>query len=654
MGGIRFVVRATAATAAMALLGALAVGAPSVPVAADGNEAPGSPTSFEHLTLGGSAVCVVNDAGALRCWGQGANGRLGSGDTANRGDEPGEMGAFLPTVDVGSGRTVSAVAGGRTFMCAVLDDGSLKCWGSGNSGQLGQGNTASIGDNPNEMGDDLPAIALGTGRTATAVTGGVSHTCALLDNAKVKCWGDNAYGQLGQGDTTRRGEGPNEMGDNLPTVALGTGRTATAITAGETHVCALMDNGRIKCWGRNTSGELGLGDTANRGDGPTEMGGNLPAVALGTGRTATAISAGYDHVCALLDDGSIKCWGNNLYGQLGLGDVNHRGDGPNEMGDNLPAVDLGAGRTATAVAAMTWATCALLDNGAVKCWGRNLSGQLGLGNAANRGDGPNEMGDSLPVVNLGTGRTATVVTAGGQQACARLDNGALKCWGENLAGTLGQEDTATRGDSATEMGDNLPAVFLPPAGLMGGTITDAVTGLPVVGAGVIALRTSDFGTAASATTDAAGNYLMQAPTGTYFLYLVDPTGSHADGFLGAPQQVTVTDGAAIDTDGTMAGSAARGAFSGTVTDQATGAAVPGAIVYAIGASGIAGGTVTASNGTYILTGLVPGTYRAVFVNGSGRRVTEYWNNSPNYDGAATINVSAGTTTPNVNAALFRP
>ena len=637
-----------AVTALLATMATLASG----PAAADGNEAPGSPTSFEHLTVGGSQVCTVSDAGALRCWGLGANGRLGSGDTANRGDGPGEMGAFLPTVDVGTGRTVTAVAGGRTSMCAILDDGSLKCWGSGASGQLGQGNSANRGDTPDEMGDNLPAIALGTGRTATAVTGGVSHTCALLDNAKVKCWGNNQYGQLGQGDTSTRGDAPSEMGDNLPVISLGTGRTATAVTAGESHVCALLDNGRVKCWGRNVSGELGLGDTNHRGDGPTEMGGNLPAIALGTGRTATAISAGYDHNCALLDDGSIKCWGNNQYGQLGLGDVDTRGDGANEMGDNLPAVDLGTGRTAVAVAAMTWATCALLDNGSVKCWGRNLSGQLGLGNAANRGDGPNEMGDSLPAVNLGTGRTATVVTAGGQTVCVRLDNGALKCWGENSSGALGQEDTAIRGDSASEMGDSLPAVFLPPAGLMGGTITDAGNGQPIAGAVVVALRTSDYGTAASAIADASGNYLMQAPTGTYYLYLVDPVGAHTDGFLGAPATVTVSDAATTDTDGTMV--SLRGSFSGTLTDQATGAPVTTATVLALGPSGIAASTTTAANGTYSIAGLPPGSYRAVFIDGVGRRVTEYWNNSLDYAGAAVINVTAGNNTANINAALLRP
>lgn len=131
------------------------------------------------------------------------------------------------------------------------------------------------------------------------------------------------------------------MGDNLPAVDLGTGRTASAIWYGDLHVCALLDNGSVKCWGWNSAGQLGLGDTDNRGDGLAEMGDNLGNVPLGTGRTALAVTAGYDHSCALLDNDTVKCWGNNADGQLGYGDASWRGDGAGEMGNNLPAVDLG-------------------------------------------------------------------------------------------------------------------------------------------------------------------------------------------------------------------------------------------------------------------------------------------------------------------------
>ena len=154
------------------------------------------------------------------------------------------------------------------------------------------------------------------------VNAGAYHTCALSDNGAVKCWGLNSFGQLGLGNTTNV---------NLPTEVsfLEGGARATAISAGIYHTCALFDNGAVKCWGRNNYGQLGLGNTTNV---------ILPTVDLdlGSGVKVTAINAGADHTCALFDNGAVKCWGLNYYGQLGLGNTNDRGGAPNEMGDNLP------------------------------------------------------------------------------------------------------------------------------------------------------------------------------------------------------------------------------------------------------------------------------------------------------------------------------
>ncbi len=112
------------------------------------------------------------------------------------------------------------------------------------------------------------------------------------------------------------------------------------------------------------------------------------------------IAAGIYHTAAILDNGSVKCWGRNSYGQLGYGDTNHRGDGAGEMGSNLPTVDLGTGRTAVQIAAGGYFTVALLDNGTIKCWGLNNYGQLGYGDTNNRGDNAGEMGDNLQPVSL--------------------------------------------------------------------------------------------------------------------------------------------------------------------------------------------------------------------------------------------------------------
>jgi len=415
------------------------------------------------IAAGGYHTCALLNIGKVKCWGYNEVGALGLGDVSHRGDEPGEMGDSLPIVNLGTNLTVIALSAGGYHNCAVLDNGQVKCWGYNDLGQLGLGDTANRGDGLSEMGDALPAVDLGTGRMATAITAGErGHTCSLLDNGQVKCWGNNSAGQLGIGDTTSHGAAASEMGDALPAVSLGTGRTVTALSAGGGHTCTILDNGQIRCWGQNSEGELGLGDTANRGDGPGEMGDALPVVDLGTGRTATAVTAGFHQTCALLDNGQIKCWGINDYGQLGLGDTVNRGEGPGEMGDALPTVDLGTGRAAVAVVAATGNrfTCALLDNGQVKCWGINTAGELGLGDTTTRGSGSGEMGDALPAINLGASRTATAVSAGNADVCALLDNGRVKCWGANNFGLLGLGDTTIRGDEPGEMGDALPAVDL--------------------------------------------------------------------------------------------------------------------------------------------------------------------------------------------------
>jgi alpha-tubulin suppressor-like RCC1 family protein len=439
---------------------------PSTTVTADvAGATPGSPRGAAAVIAAGvDHSCALLEDGIVKCWGKNTNGQLGVGDKGARGDAAGEMGDNLPAVDLGTGRTATAIVAGSDHSCALLDDRTVKCWGDNFVGQLGVGDINDRGDAPGEMGDNLAAVNLGTGRTATAISAGNFHSCALLDNSTVKCWGFNNAGQLGLGDTTNRGDAPGEMGDNLSAVDLGAGRTATAINAHSFQSCVLLDNGTVKCWGRNAYGQLGVGDIDNRGDGPGEMGNNLPAVDLGTGRTATAVVAGSDHSCALLDDRTVKCWGGNLFGQLGVGDITDRGDGPGEMGNNLPAVDLGTGRTATAISAGLLHSCALLDNDIVKCWGSNVSGELGQGDIASRGDATGEMGNNLAAVNLGTGRTATAITAGNFYTCALLDNGTVKCWGYNSYGQLGQGDTTNRGDGAGEMGNNLPVVDLGTAG----------------------------------------------------------------------------------------------------------------------------------------------------------------------------------------------
>ncbi|MFN3196894.1 MAG: thrombospondin type 3 repeat-containing protein, partial [Bradymonadia bacterium] len=402
--------------------------------------------------------CAIDDAGQLKCWGYNGHGQLGQGNTSNYGDSANEI-ANMSVVDLGTNaqgqqHTVQQVTHGYHSTCALLDDGRVKCFGYNGHGELGQGNNTQRGDNGGEMGNSLAYTNLGTGRTAVHLSSFYHGHCAILDNGKVKCWGYNNYGHLGQGHTGNRGTSASHMGDNLAYTELGTDRTAVQMSSGYYASCALLDNGDVKCWGRNNDGQLGQGDQTQRGDNANEMGDNLNPIDLGTGHTAVMVSVGYQFACAILDDGRVKCWGNNGSGQLGQGNTTQRGDGANEMGDNLAYTNLGTGRTATHIVSGNSFSCAILDDGGVKCWGYNAHGQLGQNHTGNRGTTPSHMGDNLPYVNLGAGRTAVALGAGFHSTCAILDNGEVKCWGYNPYGNLGTGNTSWYGHSNANMSTN--------------------------------------------------------------------------------------------------------------------------------------------------------------------------------------------------------
>ena len=380
------------------------------------------------------------------------------------GDEPNEMGPFLPVVNLGTNRTVKELAYGysSSHMCVLLDQGAVKCWGLSSYGELG-GINAIVGDKPGQMGDFLPEVDLGDNRTAVQIALGNLHTCVILDTGDVKCFGYARLGGLGLGlgpDVFRVGIVPEEMGDNLNTVDLGSGRTALKIACGEFHTCVILDNHQVKCWGRGIHGALGYENNETLGLNISDMGDNLPFVDLGASRSAVQIGCGFQHTCALLDNGQIKCWGTGANGQLGNGRTDKVGSKKNEMGDNLPEVDLGANLTVVQLAIGPFHTCALLSNQQVKCFGSGPSGQLGKGNPESLGDDAYEMGDNLTAIDLGTNRSAVTIRAGFSRTCAILDDASLKCWGMNFYANLGLGDTVRRGDRPNTMGDFLLPVDL--------------------------------------------------------------------------------------------------------------------------------------------------------------------------------------------------
>lgn len=411
------------------------------------------------VATGNGTACVVFNDGSLKCWGANGSGQLLIGNTTNKGDNANEMGTNLPFADLGAGRSVKDLSVGLDHVCAILDNDKVKCWGANSYGQLGYGDTSGRGGSANTSGDNLPYVDLGTNRTAKKVFAGHGHTCAILDDDSAKCWGRNNQGQLGLGDKNSRGDGANEMGDELDSVNLGSGRTVKAMALGSLHTCAILDNNTAKCWGRNNYGQLALGNTTTRGDNPNEMGNNLATINLGTNRTAKAVVAGVSHTCFLLNNDQVKCWGRSNQGQLGYGNTNSIGDSSSEVGDSVSNVSLGSGLSVLQISSTHNHNCVKVSTNLVKCWGRNNNGQLGIGNTNSIGDGSNEMGDQLAVADLG-GEVESV-SAGRQFNCALMANKRVKCWGGAGSGALGNGSTNShRGDGANEMGDQLPYIDL--------------------------------------------------------------------------------------------------------------------------------------------------------------------------------------------------
>ncbi|KIG11802.1 Molybdopterin oxidoreductase, iron-sulfur binding subunit [Enhygromyxa salina] len=274
-----------------------------------------------ELGVGGFHACARLDNGSARCWGLNTHGQLGYGHVNTIGDDetPSERG----TVPLGG--TITSIAVGAYHNCGVSMIGRVRCWGRGQDGRLGYGNTNNIGDNetPASIGDvSATPMGLNLFTKITQVTAATQHTCALFETGDVLCWGANGFGQLGQGTTANLGD--DDLPATAPPVALP--GPAVLISASGGHTCALLENDEVHCWGANNFGELGYGNAIVIGDdeapadaGPVELG--APVKLLDTG---------FFHSCAVTRSNQVRCWGNNDTGQLGLGNTSKIGD------DELP------------------------------------------------------------------------------------------------------------------------------------------------------------------------------------------------------------------------------------------------------------------------------------------------------------------------------
>ena len=326
------------------------------PVVVENASGTGPLRGVVDVRSGTGFTCALLQSGQVRCWGADTHGELGTGTGQNR---------LRPAVVLNPAGTrplldVTRISAGWNHMCARKGGGTVVCWGQNNYRQLG---TRTRVDRL------LPVVVRhpdGTPLTqATDVAAGANHTCAIVGAARrAVCWGHNRVGQLGDG--TRVG--------SLGAVPVRPGAPLSGVfdlTAGATHTCAAMLDGRLRCWGDNRKGQLGDGSTTTA-DLPVPIGNED-----GTGplTDVTQLSAGNSYTCARLQAGEVRCWGWGDQGQLGDGTFSDRLRPVPVVvafgGDALPGV--------TQVAAGYNATCATLIGGEVRCWGANLAGQLGDG-----------------------------------------------------------------------------------------------------------------------------------------------------------------------------------------------------------------------------------------------------------------------------------
>ncbi len=331
-----------------------------------------------------------------------------SGHISDGGEGP-DAGA--DAAESGGGLTGGiAVSGGTGQTCALLSGGVVVCWGDNGYGELGDGTMTS----------SLTPVVVGLS-DAIGVAAGADHSCALLSGGTVECWGADHWGELGNGTTTASAT-PVPVSGLSGVIAISAGGESDNDDA---HTCALLSGGSVECWGDDNYEELGDGNTAGDfGNGTFSISSTPVAVVGLTG--ATAIAVGGVHTCALLTGGTVDCWGDNFDGQLG--------DGTTTASATPVAVSGLSGAIAIA-ANGGHHTCALLTGGTVECWGNNDAGQLGNGTTTN---------STTPVAVAGlTGVTA--IAAGFEQTCAVLSGGTVDCWGAT-SGDAGQAPTL---DSAT-------------------------------------------------------------------------------------------------------------------------------------------------------------------------------------------------------------
>jgi alpha-tubulin suppressor-like RCC1 family protein len=332
-------------------------------------------------------TCALTTAGGVQCWGNNSNGQLGNDGATN---------SAVPVGVVSLSSGVTAISAGGEHTCALTTEGGVLCWGSNSNGQLGDG---SLVDSP------LPVPVAGLTSGVLAISAGSYHTCAMTTGGGVQCWGEGNYGQLGNG----------AMSDSqVPVSVIGLSAAVAWLSSGDLHNCVVTSNGAAQCWGYGGYGQLG-NDTTDTVSTPVDVQG------FGSG-TAT-IACGSAHTCAVTRGGAASCWGYDVHG--GLGD--------NATTNSIVPVGVFGLSAGAASMATGWGhSCVLTTTGAVKCWGYDVYGQLGDASTV-------EQLAPVPVTGLSTGVQA--IAAGYYHSCALTTAGSVQCWGSNIDGQLGNGST---------------------------------------------------------------------------------------------------------------------------------------------------------------------------------------------------------------------
>ena len=402
---------------------------PAAPTLAVGQTQRFTATGIDTATAieaGAFHQCALLQDTTVRCWGLNDYGALGNGTFTGTTN----AGASNPTPVAVVGLTGAvAISGGGYHTCARFPNGTLQCWGLNDGdpntgarggGQLGNPATGDLSPTP------VPVTGI---TTATAVTAGGFHTCALLQNGTVQCWGQNDQGQLGNG--TMDPSAPTVAPRNATPVTVSDINNAIAVSAGGWHTCALLQNGTVRCWGQNDFGQLGNGAAITpQTRPPIPRPTPSPVEVIGI-NTAVAIESGVFHTCVILRDGTMRCWGWNDFFQLG-----------NQAAINASSTPVTVnGVTPAALAPGAEHTCVLLPDARVDCWGDNNFGQNGNGSPRDTISNP----PTAPITGI---TTAIATTSGAEHSCALLAGGTVQCWGRALFGRLGDGTRSTDADNA--------------------------------------------------------------------------------------------------------------------------------------------------------------------------------------------------------------